>query len=98
MSQPDTLNPMSTHGLTRRVSGLLVPASAVPAPELTREVWLREEAKLLRRLSTLLRSHRVRAVLVCEKPACRENPAIHVEAAPDGTTVMVCGCTRREWR
>ena len=93
-----TLNPLSTHGLTRRPSGLLVPESAVPAPARTREVWLREEAKLLRRLSRLLKAHHVRAVLLCDEPACREKPAITSQVEPDGTTVLVCGCKAREVR
>ncbi len=98
MSQPDTLNPMSTHGLTRRVSGLLVPASAVPAPELTREVWLREEAKLLRRLSKLLDAHGVKAVLCCAKPSCAGAPIIQREVRSDGVERLLCGCTARELR
>ena len=89
-----TLNPTSTHGLTRRPSGLLVPEAVAR----TREVWLREEGKLLRRLHKLLTSHGVKAVLLCAEPACREHPAIVSEVGEDGTTVMVCGCKRREVR
>ena len=101
MSQPTandiqnaTLSPVSTHGLTRRASGLLVPESVAR----TREVWMPEESKLLRRLDRLLRSHGVEAVLRCTAPECREKPAITTQVEPDGTTTLVCGCKKRELR
>lgn len=104
MSQPAAadpiLNPVSTHGLTRLDSGLLVPESAVPPqppPTLTREVWLREDLKILRRMDKRLVALGVRTMLLCVNPDCKA-PLLGLQAEEDGTTVLQCGCKRREIR
>ena len=90
--QPSELNPAALHGYARRPSGLIVPTDVAR----TREVWVHSETKLLRRLSKLLASHGVTAVLCCDEPACRDHPAIKSELDAWGREVLVCGCKRRE--
>ena len=96
MSQPskNVVEVAADHGFKRHASGLMVPSGM----ERKREVWTHDETKLVRRLDKLLGSRGVKAVMLCSEPACHEKPLIETQVEPDGTTVMVCGCKRREMR
>ena len=72
-------------------SGLLVP----PAHQRRREVWTRDEWKLLDRTAKLLAARHVKLQLACESPDCAREPIQRLRDPADGSITLRCRCTDR---
>jgi hypothetical protein len=72
-------------------SGLLVPEEH----SRKREVWTRDEGRLLDRATKLLTSRQVKFQMACARD-CGE-PMTQQFKQPGGLPVLECGCTTREF-
>ena len=68
-------------------TGLIVP----DAFSREREIWTRDERKVLRRAARLAEQKGCGVVLVCRDPRCKANPVIERVDLPDGSFIMRCG-------
>ena len=73
------------HGFARHASGLFVP-DEVARP---REVWTRDEWRVLERATTLLTARNILLYLRCALPACAEAP-LERRRNPDGGLTLRC--------
>jgi hypothetical protein len=73
-------------GYGQTKEGLLVPSELARQ----REVWFKEEVKLMRRLAKMLDHHQVNALLVC-----RDCGEVIVPDDESGEVEFVCKCKRR---
>lgn len=80
-----TTNAAPPTGFREHASGLIVPA------ELSRErqIWTREEWKLLNRVTKMLDGHGVSILLKCDQPACKAAP-IQALRLPSGDFRLRC--------
>lgn len=61
-----------------------------------REVWVRDEWKLLNRTSKALEAHGVKIRMVCTIEQCPDKPIkIATDASAPSGAVLRCGCTDR---
>ena len=74
-------------------SGLIVPE----AHSREREVWTRDEWKLMERMSKLLRSRHITVFLRCDEPGCLKEPMVLVRRATGGISLQ-CTHKTREFR
>ena len=80
---------MVVAGFHEHASGLVVPDAVARA----REVWTKDELKLLLRALRLMNSRQVRVAFICE--ACKQ-PLQHEKMA-EGTPRLRCACKDREF-
>lgn len=78
-------------GYRQHASGLLVPNEL----SRKREVWTRDEWKVLERATKLLGSRGVDMFLRCENDACKAAPMERIRRNDGGITLR-CACTDRE--
>ena len=78
------------HGFRPAASGLLVPEALSRA----RQVWTRDESRLIDRATALLQSRGLQLQIRCAKPSC---PSAKLERLqrPGGEYALECGCTTR---
>ena len=84
--------------LTKTESGLIVPEDAITKQ---REVWTKDESRLMRRVINLLLQRKIRCIMVCQecqKGEQLQQEAVVVPSAVDaaGTLVWSCGHKDRE--
>lgn len=72
-------------GFREHASGLLVPEEQSRA----REVWTKDEARLLERAMKLLKGRGIEVFLRCERSACHGRPIERIRGA-DGGLVFRC--------
>ena len=70
----------------REVSGLVVPESA---PR-DREVWTKDEKKLIDRVTRMLRGRKIRLVLKCADDACDLTPLEFIPVRENGEFILRC--------
>lgn len=75
---------------TRTDTGLLVPVAA----KRQREVWTKDEWKLLNRLGKLLKSRQMSFSIHCTTDDCKDKPMAFTPR-PDGTSALACQCKER---
>lgn len=73
------------HGYRPNASGLIVPE----AVSREREVWTKDEWRLIQRATKFLRTKGVQVFFRCEQPACQGKPMNRTRQA-DGAIVMQC--------
>jgi hypothetical protein len=67
--------------------GLFVPE----ALSRQRQVWTRDEWRLLERCTKMLNSHDVHLLMKCSHPACQDAPLTGKRRRSDGSFVLTCG-------
>lgn len=72
-------------GFRRKNGGLIVPE----ALSRVREVWVKDEWKLLERATKMLASHHVIVYLHCDFPTCQAEP-LRPSRLPDGSFRLQC--------
>lgn len=72
-------------GFRQGPSGLLVPESL----ERERQLWTRDEWRLLERATKMLKSHGLTLQLQCDRPSCHVRP-IEGSRLPDGGFRLRC--------
>lgn len=90
MLRPDTHARTYPHGYRP------LPGSTLVVPEVLsrqRDVWPKDEGRLLDRVIALLESHSVKLLLKCGKADCTGQTLERIKTA-DGYTLQ-CGCTDR---
>jgi hypothetical protein len=81
-----------SEGFREHASGLLVPSDI----SRVREVWTRDEWKLLERAAKLLTARGVELFLGCPEPGCKSAPIQRVRRADGGMTLR-CAHKDREF-
>jgi hypothetical protein len=76
----------------QHASGLYVPE----AHARTREVWTRDEMRLLDKVTALLKSRRVAFQFRCDSPQCDDRTMVR-RRDPAGHIVLECGCKDRHF-
>lgn len=76
-------------GFRKAVSGLVLPAEV----SREREVWTRDEWKVLERATKLLQSRGIRLLLGCINVECRKKPLERIRALDGGITLR---CEHRD--
>lgn len=81
--------------IVRGLEGIPDLASSIRNPRV-REVWVREEWKLLNRASKMLEGHGVKHRMLCTIEQCPDKPIkIATDASAPMGAVLRCGCTDR---
>lgn len=81
--------------IVKGLEGIPDVAASLANPRI-RDVWTREEWKLLNRTSKMLAGHGVKHRLVCMLEHCPDkNIRIHADATAPMGAVLRCGCTDR---
>jgi hypothetical protein len=86
-------NPYTQTGYRQHASGLLVP----PDISREREVWTRDEWKVLERAAQLLKAKGVDLFLGCPEPDCKGAPMTRVRRN-DGAITLRCAHKDREFQ
>lgn len=80
------------HGFSPHTSGLLVPEHAAR----TRQVWTKDDAKILTRAAKLLNARGVSHQMRCANTSCPDPQLTEVRLA-GRDVVLRCGCTDRHF-
>lgn len=80
-------------GFAPHTSGLLVPESVARR----REVWTREDWKVVNRAAKVLNDRHVGTLMRCRVPEC-PSPVLEATRELDGGLLLRCGCTDRHFR
>lgn len=77
-------------------TGLIVPEGTITQ---RREVWVRDDVKVMRRAMAIMESFNVESILLC-KPCrmAKRDPRITVTRDPQtNEVVLTCHCAERRW-